>query len=140
MAANLNKVILMGTLGKDPEVRTIPSGKKVANFSIATNESYTDKGGQKVEKTEWHKIVIWDKLAEIVEKYLKTGSQVYLEGKIATRSWDDDQGNKKYSTEIVAHTMQMLGGKGESSQKQEVPSHYTPPQPIPPAEEDNLPF
>jgi single-strand DNA-binding protein len=106
---SLNKATLIGNLGKDPEVRAIPSGAKVANFSIATTESYTDKNGQKVDKTEWHNIVMWRGLAEVAEKYLRKGSQVYIEGRIQTRSWDDQNGQKKYMTEIVADNMVMLG-------------------------------
>src|SRR3954469_16536194 len=107
---SLNKVMLIGNLGKDPEVRAIPSGAKVANFSIATTDSYTDKNtGQKVEKTEWHNIVMWRGLAEVAEKYLRKGSQVYIEGRLQTRSWDDQTGQKRYTTEIVADNMVMLG-------------------------------
>ncbi len=118
--ASLNKVLLIGNLGKDPEVRTIPSGKKVANFSIATSESWKDASGTKVEKTEWHNLVLWDKLAEIAEKYLKKGNSICVEGKLQTRSWDDQNGVKKYMTEIVVSNLVMLGGKraeggGESS-------------------------
>ncbi|HLP42335.1 MAG TPA: single-stranded DNA-binding protein [Fibrobacteria bacterium] len=106
---SLNKATLIGNLGKDPEVRAIPSGAKVANFSIATTESYTDKNGQKVDKTEWHNIVMWRGLAEVAEKYLRKGSQVYVEGRLQTRSWDDQNGQKRYTTEIVADNMVMLG-------------------------------
>ena len=113
MSGNLNKVMLIATLGKDPEIRTIPNGTKVASFSAATNESYTDKSGKKVDKTEWHRIVMWRGLAEIAEKYLRKGSQAYFEGKLSTRSWDDPNGQKKYSTEIVVDQMQMLGGRSE---------------------------
>jgi single-strand DNA-binding protein len=109
--ASLNKVMLIGNLGKDPEVRAIPSGVKVANFSIATSENYTGKDGNKVEKTEWHNIVMWRGLAEVAEKYLKKGSPVFIEGRLQTRSWDDQSGQKKYMTEIVADNMVMLGGR-----------------------------
>jgi single-strand DNA-binding protein len=109
--ASLNKVMLIGNLGKDPEVRAIPSGVKVANFSIATSENYTGKDGNKVEKTEWHNIVMWRGLAEVAEKYLKKGSQIFVEGRLQTRSWDDQSGQKKYMTEIVADNMVMLGGR-----------------------------
>lgn len=109
---SLNKATLIGNLGKDPEVRAIPSGAKVANFSIATTESYMDKNsGQKVEKTEWHNIVMWRGLAEVAEKYLRKGSQIYVEGRLQTRSWDDQNGQKRYTTEIVADNMVMLGGR-----------------------------
>lgn len=117
MSGSLNKVMLIGRLGKDPEIKTIPSGKKVANFSMATDEGYK-KDGVKVEKTEWHKIIVWDKLAEIVDKYVKKGSLIYIEGKISTRAWDDKDGNKKYTTEITADTMSMLGGKTDGGSNQ----------------------
>jgi single-strand DNA-binding protein len=106
---SLNKATLIGNLGKDPEVRAIASGVKVANFSIATTESYTGKDGNKVDKTEWHNIVMWRGLAEVAEKYLKKGSQIYVEGRLQTRSWDDQNGQKRYTTEIVADNMVMLG-------------------------------
>jgi single-strand DNA-binding protein len=109
--ASLNKVMLIGNLGKDPEVRAIPSGVKVANFSIATTEKYNDKEGQRVEKTEWHNIVMWRGLAEVAEKYLKKGNSVFIEGRLQTRSWEDQSGQKKYMTEIVADNMVMLGGR-----------------------------
>jgi single-strand DNA-binding protein len=108
--AGVNKVILIGNLGADPEVRTIEGGAKVANFSIATTERYKDKSGNPVDKTEWHNIVMWRGLAEIAEKYLKKGSQVFIEGKLRTRSWDDQNGNKRYTTEILSDNMTMLGG------------------------------
>ncbi len=113
--AGVNKVILIGNLGKDPEVRHLESGAVVANFPIATSETYKDrKSGEKITQTEWHNIVIWRGLAEVAEKYLKKGSSVYIEGKLRTRSWDDKEGNKRYTTEIVADNMTMLGGKSES--------------------------
>jgi single-strand DNA-binding protein len=153
---SLNKATLIGNLGKDPEVRAIPSGAKVANFSIATTESYTGKDGQKVDKTEWHNIVMWRGLAEVAEKYLKKGSQVYIEGKLSTRSWDDKDGNKRYTTEIIADNMVMLGkptGGGGSSPRENGESYSRPEQPamnsgrsygspssLPPQAEDDLPF
>ncbi len=106
---------MIGHLGADPEIKTIESGSKVTNFSIATTERYKDKEGNPVDKTEWHNIVMWNKLAEIAEKWLKKGSQVYLEGSLRTRSWDDQNGNKRYTTEILARNMTMLGGAGGSS-------------------------
>jgi len=113
--AGVNKVILIGNLGKDPEVRHLESGAVVANFPIATSETYKDrKSGEKITQTEWHNIVIWRGLAEVAEKYLKKGSSVYIEGKLRTRSWDDKEGNKRYTTEIVADNMTMLGGKSDS--------------------------
>ena len=106
--AGVNKVILIGNLGKDPEVRHLESGAVVANFPIATSETYKDrKTGEKITQTEWHNIVIWRGLAEVAEKYLKKGNSVYIEGKLRTRSWDDKEGNKRYTTEIVADNMTM---------------------------------
>jgi single-strand DNA-binding protein len=111
--SGVNKAILVGRLGKDPEVKHLEKGNVVANFSIATSESYTNKQGEKTETTEWHNIVIWGKLAEVAEKYLSKGSMVYLEGKIITRMWEKD-GEKKYTTEIVVFSMQMLDSKNKS--------------------------
>lgn len=113
MAGGINKVILIGNLGRDPEVRFTPSGQAVANFSIATSESWTDKSsGQKQEKTEWHRIVVWGKLAELCGEYLKKGRQCYVEGRLQTREWTDKEGKKNYTTEVVANTVQFLGGAG----------------------------
>lgn len=113
--AGVNKVILIGHLGKDPEVRYLEGGTAVANFTLATTESYKDKSGNKVDQTEWHNVVVWRGLAQIAEKYLKKGQQVYIEGKLRTRSWDDKEGNKRYTTEIVADNMTMLSKRDESS-------------------------
>ena len=114
MAGSVNKVILVGRLGKDPEIRSIPSGTSVAKFSLATDERFTDKTGEKQERTEWHNIVAWGKLAEICGQYLRKGKLVYIEGSIRTDSWDDKEtGVKKYRTEIIANTMQMLEKKGD---------------------------
>jgi single-strand DNA-binding protein len=150
---SLNKVMLIGNLGKDPEVRAIPSGVKVANFSIATSENYTNREGQKVDKTEWHNIVMWRGLAEVAEKYLKKGSQIFVEGRLQTRSWDDQNGQKKYMTEVVADNMVMLGrprdstgGEGsEGYTRRESASAYAKAggaagSSLPPAPEDDLPF
>lgn len=113
MARGINKVILVGNLGNDPEVRATASGSRIANISLATTESWTDKtSGQKQERTEWHRIVFFNRMAEIVEQYLTKGSQVYVEGKLQTRKWQDKDGQDKYTTEIVANDMQMLGGRG----------------------------
>jgi single-strand DNA-binding protein len=112
---SVNKVILVGNLGKDPELRYTPSGAAVATFSLATTERYKDKSGQQQDKTEWHNIVVWNKLAEICSKYLHKGKQVYIEGRIQSRSYDDKDGNKRYITEIVADQMQMLGRAGEET-------------------------
>ena len=132
---SLNKAILVGNLGKDPEIRTTPSGARVANFSIATTERYTDKQGQKVDKTEWHKIVMWRGLADVAEKFLKKGSTVCIEGKIETRSWEKTPGDKRYATDIIASSMQMLGGKTQESGLENTPEPQMPPMP-----DDDLPF
>ncbi|MBD1401477.1 single-stranded DNA-binding protein [Pelovirga terrestris] len=113
---SVNKVILVGNLGKDPELRYTPSGTAVATFSLATTERYKDRDGQRQEKTEWHNIVAWRQLAEICGKFLHKGKQVYIEGKIQTRSYDDRDGNKRYITEIVVDQMQMLGSKDDGQQ------------------------
>jgi len=110
---SVNKVILVGNLGKDPELRYTASGVAVATFSLATSERYKDRNGEQQDKTEWHNIVAWRQLAEICGKYLHKGKQVYIEGKIQTRSYDDRDGNKRYITEIVADQMQMLGARGD---------------------------
>ena len=113
MARGVNKVILVGNLGKDPEVRNMPNGNVVANITLATTESWKDKqSGEQQEKTEWHRIVMFRRLGEIAGEYLKKGSQVYIEGKLQTRKWQDNSGNDRYTTEIVASDMQMLGGRG----------------------------
>ena len=109
----VNKAILIGNLGSDPEVKYTPSGVPVANVSLATNESWTDRNGERQERTEWHRLVFWRKLAEIVGQYLRKGSKVYVEGRIETRSWDDQNGQKRYTTEIVVNDMQMLDSRGE---------------------------
>ncbi len=110
--SGVNKVIIVGRLGADPEVKNIGSGQTVARLSIATSENWVDKEGQKQERTEWHKVVVWGRLAEICGKHLSKGRQVYLEGRLQTRSWEDQQGQKRYSTEIVANTVQFLGATG----------------------------
>lgn len=110
--AGVNKAILIGNLGKDPELRYTPAGQAVASFSMATGERWKNKDGQMQERTEWHNIVAWGKQAEICKEYLKKGSPIYVEGRIQTRSYDDREGNKKYKTEIVAQRIQMLGAKG----------------------------
>ena len=110
---SVNKVILVGNLGKNPEMRYTQGGAAVANMTLATTERYTDKTGQKQEQTEWHRIVAFGKLAEICGQYLTKGRQVYFEGRIQTRQWQDQQGQKRYTTEIVATNMQMLGGRGD---------------------------
>jgi len=133
--AGVNKVILVGNLGKDPEVKYLDSGVAVANFSLATTENYKNKEGEKVSQTEWHNIVLWRGLAEVAEKYLKKGASVYIEGKIKTRKWEDKEGNTRYNTEILADNMTMLGGKKDS---QETP--IDPPQETASDKADDLPF
>lgn len=113
--SGINKVILIGRLGADPEVKTVGSGQQVARLSVATSENWTDKEGQKQERTEWHRIVVWGKLAELCGRFLSKGRQVYVEGRLQTRSWEDQQGAKKYTTEIVANTVQFLSS-GQQSQ------------------------
>ena len=112
--AGINKVILIGNLGKDPEIRYLEGGVAVVNFSLATTEVYKDKNGKKVESTDWHKIVAWRGLAEVAHKYFKKGMQVYVEGKLRTKSWTDKEGNKQFSTEIVADNIVMLGKREDS--------------------------
>ncbi len=112
--SGVNKVILVGRLGSDPESKTIPSGQVVTRFSIATSENWLDRDGQKQERTEWHRIVTWGKLAEICSKHLSKGRQCYIEGKLQTRSWEDQNGQKKYSTEVVGSTVQFLGSPSDS--------------------------
>ena len=116
MARGINKVIIVGNLGQDPEVKYMPSGGAVCNITVATSESWNDKStGEKQERTEWHRIVFYRKLAEIAGEYLRKGSQVYVEGKLQTRKWQDQGGADRYTTEIVANEMQMLGGRGSAS-------------------------
>jgi single-strand DNA-binding protein len=116
--SGVNKVIVIGRLGADPEVKTVAGGNTVARLSVATSENWTDKQGQKQERTEWHRVVVWGKLAELCGKYLSKGRQAYIEGRLQTRSWEDQSGQKKYTTEIVANTVQFLGGGAERSQSQ----------------------
>lgn len=111
----VNKVILVGNLGRDPEVRNTPSGQTVASFSIATSRKWKDRDGNRQEQTEWHNIVVWGRQAEVAGQYLTKGKQIYVEGRLQTRSWDDQQsGEKKYRTEVVCETFQMLGSRGDS--------------------------
>jgi single-strand DNA-binding protein len=113
--AGVNKVILIGNLGKDPELRYTPGGQPVASFPLATTERWSDKNGQRQDRTEWHNIVVWGKLAELANQYLKKGRSAYIEGRITNRSWDDKDGNKKYKTEIVANQIQFLGSPQSQS-------------------------
>ena len=115
--AGVNKVILIGNLGKDPEVRSTTSGQRVANFSLATSRSGKGQDGQRQEKTEWHSIVVWGKLVDICEKYLQKGKQVYIEGRIETRSWQDKEGQTKYKTEVICEQMTMLGRAGTGGER-----------------------
>ncbi len=114
---SVNKVILLGRLGQDPELKYTPGGSPVCNFSVATTESWTDKAGQKQEKTEWHRVVVWGKLAELCNQYLAKGRQCFLEGRLQTRSWDDKEGNKRYTTEIMANTVQFIGGPSANNER-----------------------
>jgi single-strand DNA-binding protein len=138
--ASVNKVILIGNLGADPELRYTPSGSAVANFNIATTEKWRDKDGQMQEKTEWHRIILWARQAEVAKEYLRKGSSVYIEGRIQNRSYEDKEGVKRYVTEIVGQRMQLLGGRGGG------PSESGPPDSPPDApknldeEDDDLPF
>ena len=111
--AGVNKVIIVGNVGRDPEVRYTQSGRAVASFSVATSERFQDKDGQTQERTEWHRVVAWARLAEICGEYLRKGKQVYIEGRLQTRDWEDKDGHKRYTTEIIANTMQMLGRRGD---------------------------
>jgi len=129
--AGVNKVILIGHLGKDPEAFTFENGTNKVSFSMATTESFKNKEGEKIQQTEWHNIVLWRGLADVAEKYLNKGSQIYLEGKIKTRSWDDKDGVKRYTTEIYGDYMTMLGSKGSQEERAE---------PIQGLEDDSLPF
>jgi len=144
--AGINKVILIGRLGRDPEVRYTPDGTAVATFSIATSDEWSDKSsGEKKERTEWHRIVAWRKLAEICGEYLSKGRQVYIEGKLQTREWQDKDGNKRTTTEVVASDMQMLGPRGEGKAAGDS-SGYSPPAPgtpdtsYPETGGDDIPF
>ena len=130
MASGVNKCILIGRLGKDPDVRYTSNGGAVANFNLATNESWTDKAGQKQERTEWHRIVVWGKLGELCGQYLSKGRQAYVEGRLQTRDWTDKDGNKRYTTEIVAQNIQFLGGsagQGQSASAGGSPDFVPPP-------------
>ena len=136
--AGVNKVILLGNLGKDPEVRRLDDGRGVANFSLATSETYKKKSGEKVTNTEWHNIVLWSPLADIAENYLKKGSQVYIEGKISNRSYEDKDGIKKYISEVVGRDLRLLGRAPDSNSNE---SSNSPGQETKESvQEDDLPF
>ena len=138
----INKVMLIGNVGKDPEIRYLDNGVAVANFRLATTEVYKNRDGERIQTTEWHNIVLWRGLAEVAEKYVKKGNPLYIEGKIRTRSWDDKDGNKRYTTEIVADNMQMLGSKQSSEEEASSAPENAEATDIEniPAEGDDLPF
>jgi single-strand DNA-binding protein len=137
----VNKVILLGNLGIDPEVRTLESGSKVARLRIATTESYTNKQGQRVDQTEWHTVTFWRQLADVAEKYLTKGRQVYIEGKLRTRTWKDAEGNDKYSTEIEGNVLQLLGNRPGTTEGQLQGATTATPAAAPShLENDDLPF
>ncbi|MGO8787899.1 MAG: single-stranded DNA-binding protein [Terriglobia bacterium] len=157
MSGSVNKVILVGRLGKDPELKYTPSGAPVAKFSLATDESFKDRTGEKQNRTEWHNIVAWNKLAEICGEYLTKGKLIYIEGSIRSRQWQDQAGNKRTSYEIIANQMQMLGSKADSERmptvamdrpapERQAPSAPPPPSadPVPPPEseisDEDIPF
>src|SRR3954471_4067442 len=132
--ASVNKVILIGNLGKDPEVRYLPSGDAVTNISVATTDQWKDKSGEKQEHTEWHRVAFFGKTAEIAGEYLRKGNPVYIEGRIRTRKWQDREGQDRYTTEIVADRMQLLGGKrdaGEQTESREAPAQQPERKPAP---------
>lgn len=142
---SVNKVILVGNLGQDPELRYTPSGAAVTTLSIATNEVWKDNDGNQQERTEWHRVVLWRRLAEIAGEYLKKGSKVYLEGRLQTRSWEDKDGVKRYATEVIADNMTMLDSKSEGGARASASPPPTEVNEPPPAEanmeeEDDLPF
>jgi single-strand DNA-binding protein len=149
MARGINKVILVGNLGQDPEVKYMPSGGAVCNISVATTDSWNDKSsGERQERTEWHRVVFFRRLAEIAGEYLRKGSQVYIEGRLQTRKWQDNSGQDRYTTEIIANDMQMLGGRTggsvdfESPQRQQQ-DNSAPPKAAPTATDefdDDIPF
>jgi single-strand DNA-binding protein len=152
MARGINKVIIVGNVGGDPETRYMPSGSAVTNLTVATNESWKDKQtGEKKERTEWHRVAMFNRLAEIAAEYLRKGSQVYIEGKLRTRKWQDKDGQDRYTTEIVADEMQMLGGRGgdfgggsgsspRASSSGGQDSGGAPPHPGPDDFDDDIPF
>ena len=146
MARGINKVIVVGNLGADPDTRYMPSGGAVTNLSVATSESWKDKQtGEQKERTEWHKVAMFGRLAEIAAEYLRKGSQVYIEGKLRTRKWQDRDGNDRYTTEIIADEMQMLGGRGGGGGSAPMrddsgPSSAPPPQSSPDDFDDDIPF
>jgi single-strand DNA-binding protein len=138
---SVNKAILVGNLGRDPEIRYLPSGQSVANFSIATTENFNDRSGARQERTEWHRIVAWGKLAEVCGQYLKKGRQVYVEGRITTRQYDAKDGSgKRSSTEIVAQTIQFLGGRNGAMDDMGAGAGPAMDMPPPPMDDEDIPF
>ena len=143
MARGVNKVIVVGNLGQDPETRYMPSGSAVTNLRVATNESWKDKKtGEQKDRTEWHSVAMFGRLAEIAAEYLRKGSQVYIEGKLRTRKWQDKDGNDRYTTEIIADEMQMLGGRsgGGAPAMSDSPPASPPPKPSGDDFDDDIPF
>ncbi|MDH3364205.1 MAG: single-stranded DNA-binding protein [Gammaproteobacteria bacterium] len=154
MARGVNKVIIVGNLGQDPETRYMPSGSAVTNFTVATNESWKDKQtGEQKDRTEWHRVAMFNRLAEIAAEYLRKGSQVYIEGKLRTRKWQGQDGNDRYTTEIIADEMQMLGSRGDGGGgnfggskgggkggRSQGGGGSAPPQPGPDDFDDDIPF
>ena len=140
MSRGINKVILIGNLGSDPEIKISASGSTIANFTLATNERWKNSEGVQQEQTEWHRVVAFGRLAEICGEYLHKGRQVYIEGRLQTRSWEDKEGTKRYMTEIVLRDMQMLGIKGETVMEDIPSSPPTQQQDKASTEEDDLPF
>ena len=140
--ASVNKVILIGNLGRDPEVRYTQTGTAVANFTLATNEVWNDKSGERQERTEWHRIVVWGKQAEIAREHLSKGKQVYIEGSIQTRQWDDREGNKRTTTEIKAQRLVMMGRAepGENRMNAAAPPADAAPEEAGPPPDDDIPF
>lgn len=153
--AGVNKAILVGNLGRDPELRTTPNGQSVVNFTLATSETWTDKSGERVERTEWHRIVVWGRTAEMCAQYLSKGRTVYIEGRIQTREWEDKDGNKRYTTEINANTVNFIGPRpsgggggdsaggpsgGSSDAGDPHGSNDSPSGDAGPAVDDNIPF
>ncbi len=133
--SSLNKVLLIGNLGRDPEIRFTPDGTQVATFSLATTEQWNDKSGNRQEHTEWHTIVAWNKLAELSKRYLSKGRQVYIEGRLRTREWNDKEGNKRRTTEVIASQMVLLGSRPQSAEAGGM-APQTYPKPAAPAEQE----
>ena len=142
--AGVNKMIVMGHLGKDPEMRYMPDGTANASFSVATSESFKDKEGNKQERTEWHRVVLWGRIAEVAGEYLRKGSQAYIEGRIRTRKWTDKEGQERFTAEIVGDRLQLIGGRGSNTpeDKDSAPQHGggSDDMGTPPMDDDGIPF